>query len=194
MIYVQKCGKDVAYWVCRKHDTKSDMCSSIRISQYVFECAFVRMYNKLSVSYREILTPILVLQQMRIKKTNGNTRVLDIYKELAKQREQIHVLTRLKFKGFLDEAKYLEQTSSINLAISRLDKELKNINRNADEDDDIKTVDFLISYIEKNNRILYEFSSEIFETIVEKIIVKDNTLLEFNLIGRFRFTEIIKEN
>ncbi len=34
-----------------------------------------------------------------------------MHKEIAKLREQMHVLARLKTKGFLDEAKYIEQTT-----------------------------------------------------------------------------------
>ncbi len=39
------------------------------------------------------------------------SNVMEIHKEIVKLKEQTHVLARLKTKGFLDNAKYLEQTA-----------------------------------------------------------------------------------
>ena len=59
---------------------------------------------------------------------------MDIHKEVAKLREQTHVLARLKTKGFLDEAKYIEQTNELNVKISKLQSELKKLTRSDDEE------------------------------------------------------------
>ena len=72
--------------------------------------AFIMLYNKLWYNYKQILVPLqTTLQDLKLRKFSGRTQVMDIHKEIAKLREQTHVLARLKTKGFLDEAKYIEQ-------------------------------------------------------------------------------------
>ena len=121
-IFCAKCGAtykskkygDKHYWTCRTHDKKSELCENGRIPENDIYAAFVTLYNKLMYNYKQILVPLHTeLQNLKLRKFNGNTNVMDIHKEIAKLKEQNHVLARLKTKGFLDNAKYLEQTSEI---------------------------------------------------------------------------------
>lgn len=60
---------------------------------------------------------------------------MKIHKEIAKLKEQTHVLARLKTKGFLDNAKYIVQTTELMAKINKLQSELKKITRSDDEDE-----------------------------------------------------------
>lgn len=112
--------------MCRLHDTESDKCSSKQILEANVMSAFVRLCNKLMYNYKQILLPLqTTLQSLRLRKFSGQTQVMEIHKEIAKLKEQTHVLARLKTKGFLDEAKYIEQTTELTSKINKLQAELK---------------------------------------------------------------------
>lgn len=116
---------------------------------------------------------------------------MDIHKEIAKFREQTHVLARLKTKGFLDDAKYIEQTTELTAKINKLQAELKKLIRSDDEDETMNQIEMLIDFFEKQDTPIYEFEESAFESIVEKIIVINQNELEFHLIGGLKFTEKI---
>ena len=198
-IFCAKCGAtykfkkygDKHYWTCRTHDKKSDLCKNGRIPENDIYAAFVRLYNKLMYNYKQILVPLHTeLQNLKLRKFNGNTNVMDIHKEIAKLKEQNHVLARLKTKGFLDNAKYLEQTSEISAKVNKLQSELKKITRSDDEDETLEQLEMLIEYFEKQTAIT-EFDKASFEFLIERIVVVNQNELEFQLYGGLKLREMI---
>ena len=112
---------------------------------------FIRICNKLSSNYQEILIPLQsALQELKLKKYSGNLQIMDIRKEIAKLREQQHVLTRLKTKGFLEEAKFQTQTAELNTKISRLQRELKRLTQSDDEDETLDQIEMLTDFLQKD--------------------------------------------
>lgn len=197
-IYCAECGSSYKYkrrscgdcWVCRKHDISAKKCLSKPLSQESVYSAFIAMYNKLKSQYSVIFPPMLSqLQELKNRKFSGNQQYMEIAKEIAKLKEQTHVLARLKNKGFLDEAKYLEQTAEINSKINKLSREQRKIVRSDDEDDMIEQIKDIASIIENGINLMTEFDEVLFESLVEKIIVKDQITLEFYLYGGLKFTE-----
>lgn len=197
-IYCGKCGatykhrnrKSGAYWICRKHDVNASDCENGSIPKSKIYLAFIRLCNKLWHNYQTVLIPLqTALQDLKLKKYSGQTQVMDIHKEVAKLKEQTHVLARLKTKGFLDEAKYIEQTTELTAKINKLQAELKKLTRSDDEDETLDQIDMLIDFFEKRENPMTEFEETAFESIVEKIVVIDQHELEFHLIGGLKFKE-----
>lgn len=154
--------------------------------------AFVRLCNKLWYNYKTILAPLqTVLQDLKLRKFSGKTQVMDIHKGIAKLREQTHVLARLKTKGFLDEAKYIEQTTELTAKINKLQAELKKLTRSDDEDDTLDQIDMMIDFFGHMENPMKEFEESAFESIVDKIVVINQHKLEFHLIGGLKFKEKI---
>ena len=187
----KKC-REKSYWTCRRHDIKSELCKNGRIPENDIYAAFVRLYNKLMYNYKQILVPLHTeLQNLKLRKFSGNKNIMDIHKEIAKLKEQTHVLARLKTKGFLDNAKYLEQTSEISAKINKLQSELKKITRSDDEDETIEQLEMLIEYFEGTENPINEFEESVFEFLIEKIAVINQTELEFQIIWGLKFKEKI---
>lgn len=187
-----KCRNNKNYWVCRLHDSESDKCSNKQILEWKVIAAFIMLCNKLWYNYKQILLPCqTALQDLKLKKFSGKTQVMDIHKEIAKLREQTHVLARLKTKGFLDEVKYIEQTTELTAKINKLQLELKKLTRSDDEDETLDQIEILIDFFEKRENIMIDFDESAFESIVEKIVVIDQHELEFHLIGGLKFKENI---
>ena len=179
------------YWICREHLLRSDYCQSKPIPEESIKQAFVRLCNKLYFHYKEILIPVQrTLRELNAKRFIGNTKVYDMRREIAELKEQKHVISRLRTKGFIDEQKYVEQTTSLESRIEKLNRELHSISR-ADDDDTLEQLDMLIDIFESRSEIFTEFDEDVFTQIVEKITVKDNTL-EFELMSDLKFSEKIQ--
>ena len=153
---------------------RHELCMNKQIEEKFIKQSFIRLHNKLWHDYKQILVPLqTALQDLKLKKFSGKTQVMDIHKEIAKLREQTHVLARLKTKGFLDEAKYIEQTTELTDKINNLQAELKKLTRSDDEDDTLDQLEMLIDFFENRENPMTEFEESVFESIVEKIVVID---------------------
>lgn len=190
--YRRKICREIIYWTCTKHDKRAEDCPNKQIAESNIYRAFTILCNKLLFNYKQILVPLqTALQDLKLKKFSGKTQVMDIHKEIAKLREQTHVLARLKTKGFLDEAKFIEQTTELTAKINKLQVELKKLTRSDDEDETLDQIEILIDFFEKRDNPITEFEESAFESIVEKIVVIDQHELEFHMIGGLKFKEKI---
>ena len=198
-VYCGECGSlfkrrlknEKSYWICREHYYNAENCRTKPILEQVFYTAFMTMYNKLKANYSVIFTPMLTqLQELKNKKYGSNKQYIEINKAIAQLKEQTHVLSRLKTKGFLDESKYIEQVTEINARIEKLSRELRKIVR-SDEDEMIEQIKEIASIIENGTDLMTGFDDVMFESLVDKIVVKNREEFEFNLIGGLKFTERI---
>ena len=197
-VFCGKCGatykrrnrRSGAFWLCRTHDANAADCENGIIVEKDIYSAFIRLHNKLLCNHKQILLPLqTALQGLKLKKFSGQTQVMDIHKEIAKLKEQAHVLARLKTKGFLDEAKYIEQTTELTGKIHKLQAELKKLTHSDDEDETIEQIEMLTDFFEKRENLMTEFEESAFESIVDKIVVKSQNELEFHLIGGIKLIE-----
>ena len=198
-IFCQECGtlfrikhtRGKIYWVCRTHDEKTELCGTPQIAEKQLISAFIRLHNKLLHHYRSILFPIQqMLQELKCKKYGGNIRVMDIHKEIAKLREQNHVIARLRTKGFMDAGKYQEQSKELSNKIRKLQAELKKLTRSDDEDDALEQLDMLIDYFEKRDQLMVSFEPETFDRLMDRITANQNELT-FHLLGGIELKEKI---
>ena len=189
--YKRKKSRDKYYWVCKNHDMNAKYCDATGIPEESLKQLFVLMCNKLIQHYREILLPLRrSLQELNMRRFSGNTKVLDIHKNIADIKEQRHVLSRLKKKGFMDEKKYAEKLTELENQLARQERELKKTAKADNEDDTLEQLEILIDSIEKHDGIITEFDEELFSSIIERIIVRDKCL-EFILISGLSFKENI---
>ena len=121
-----------------------------------------------------------------IKQTTGRSDIIEIRRSLLQLKEQLNVIASLRTKGFLNEAKYKEQSAEINNKIAKLNKNLRLLSQS--EETTLKDMDMLIGYFEKREHIMIEFEPHTFEFLIDKIVVKDNNL-EFHIVGSLVFTE-----
>ena len=101
------------------------------------------------------------------------------------------MLARLKTKGFLDNAKYLEQTTELNAKVNKLQSELKKITHLDDEDETLEEIEMLIDYFEKQSNSITKFNESAFEFLIEKIVVISQNELQFHVVGGLKFKEKI---
>lgn len=154
----------ITYWECRNHNISAENCSIRQIPEKRFYDAFTALYNKMKFNYSEIFPPLLSqLNELKNRRFSGNQRYMEIAKETARLKEQTHVLARLKTKGFLSEAKYLEQLAELNSKINKLSRKQRKIARSDDEDDMIEQIKDIASIIENGSDLLTEFYEVLFK-------------------------------
>lgn len=202
-VYCGKCGSlfkrryinKKSYWVCREHYYNAENCQIKQIPEQEFYTAFIAMYNKLKANYSVIFIPMLTqLRELKNKKYGGNKEYIEINKEIMQSKEQTHVLARLKTKGFLDESKYIEQITEIQARIEKLNRELRKTVKCDNEDEVIEQIKEIASIIENGTDLMTEFDDVMFESLVDKIVVKNCREFEYNLVGGLKFTENVVKN
>ena len=117
-------------------------------------------------------------------------RIGEIDKEIAKLSAQNHILAKLKNNGILSAVEYAEQSSEIENKISTLRVERrKKLSENQDDEiiDELKTLKQLLS--EYQPRAV--FDKTLFDIIVKKIEVVNNSTIRFILLGDIELTETI---
>ena len=187
--YVLRDFENKRKWVCIWHITKADLCSSKPITEGIVKEAFIKLFNRTYSNYTDLLLPIQKsLLELTIKQTTGSDDVIELRRSLLQLKEQLNVIASLRTKGFLNEAKYKEQSAEINNKIAKLNRDLRLLSR--PEDTTLKDMEMLIDYFEKRKHIMIEFEPQAFEFLIEKIIIKDN-ILEFHIMGGLIFTEEI---
>lgn len=185
--FYRKVCRDKYYWVCNKHDYSASLCSSKKITEESIINAFIKLFNKIYSNYTELLLPIQKsLQELMIKQTTGRSDIIEIRRSLLQLKEQLNIIASLRTKGFLNEAKYKEQSAEINNKIAKMNKDLRLLSH--PDDTTLKDMDMLIDYFEKRECIMIEFEPQTFEFLIDKIIVK-GSILEFHIVGNLIFTE-----
>ena len=116
--------------------------------------------------------------------------MLNIHKDVANLKDQRHVISRLRKRGFIDEKKFNEKLAEIESQLAKLEREKNKLTKADNEDDTIEQLDTLIDCITKQKTIITEFDTELFTLIVERIVVRDD-ILEFDLISGLKFKERI---
>ena len=182
-----------AYWLCAKMASNSSKCTSRRIREDSVYDAFIMMTYKVKEHRKDLIENLIKrLEYLQSRTSENIERIKEIDKEIANLSAKNLVVSRLHTSEVITTTEFTAQASEINNKISELRAERKK-KLEEDENDvslnELKTLNRIISEYEPNS----SFDVELFEQIVEKIIVDDSTKMTFHLIGGLTFTEEIKE-
>ncbi len=179
------------YWVCRNHDHKNiGDCDIRQIGEWVFQSAFIRLWNKLQAHGKAILAPMLrQLEMLSERERSGNTQLAELRKEISEIKQQAYLLTMLNSQGTLDGAYFTVRTQELDRKLLTAQKQL---HANLDDKDSERLDELrkLIGIFERAGQI-DEFDEIKFGLIVEKITVLSESEIRFDLIGGTGFTERI---
>ncbi len=200
-IICSKCGaafgrrqkKDKTFWTCRTHNQMSnEKCDIKPIVEIEIHNAFIRMFNKLTTHYQEIITPAYrQLQRLSDMGELANTQVAEIRKEIAEQKAQCHLLSQLNAQGILDSVYFTSRSQELDRNLVQLHKQLHAM-LNSDEDEErLGKIKRLIAIFESSEQIA-EFDEEKFNSIVERVIVLSEKEIRFELTGGIAFNEPIQ--
>lgn len=183
------------YWVCHNHNKGKERCSIKQIEEPEFYKAFVRMYNKLKLNCRYILTPHLdQLLALKSRSTMSNVRISEINKEIAELTDQNLILNRLRSKGYMGSDIFMEQTNEINRRINSLRSMRRKLLEQDEDDKTIAAMKDLIAVVEDGPPILADLDEPLFHSIVDTIIVESQDKIRFRLTGGLELAEPIQRS
>lgn len=182
-----------AYWSCAKLISDNGTCQARRMREDMIYDSFINMVYKLKINRDSILAPLIEnLELLQDKTSQNHSRIRQIDKELADLSAKNLVITKLYSNGILNSSDYTLQMSELNNKITALRCERR---KKLHDDEN----DLMLDSLKRLNELIEiyppapSFDLELFEEIVEKIIINDNAKLTFCLIGELQLTEEIKE-
>ena len=189
----KRCGETWC-WVCRQRDYSKDRCPVQQVSESVLLEIIQKVYGKLRNSRDIILRPMLTqLEDLRERELRGNNRISDIDREMARLAEQNLVLNRLKDKGYVDPALYLSQRDEINGKALELRRLRRSIMERTRGDETIRKTETMLDYLEDGSEWLDEIEPELFENLIDRILLTADRQVKIRLINGLEVIEPLEK-
>lgn len=200
MVFCQSCGKafrrltvrDKHYWITSITEQSDCKCKKNRITESGVYSAFTLMMYKLKANRKNLIENLIQQLELMIAINGNNERISELDKEIAQLCVQKHVITKLSNTGILSSSDYAKQASEVENKITELRAQRRKL-LSEDKDnemmDEIKSLNRIIDESELST----QFNRTIFEQIVKKIIVIDNSSIKFKLLGGIEIEETISE-
>ena len=200
-IHCGECGKvfrivnrkNSVQWACRTHQKCESECPTMCVPESEVTRAFISMYNKLKMNKKIIITPIV--NQLVTLKNRLSAQSLE-FAELDRQimliNDQISTITDLKQKQLIDEETFRRKINELNSSMGSLRSKRRLFLNNSQADRAIAEIKRLASVIDKGPKKITEFDEELFDSLVEDIVVDTSNEIKFKIIGGLVLKEAIE--
>ena len=156
------------------------------------EQAFCRMYYKLKHHGGPIFTQMLSnIQKIRYSRMLWSEDVISLNKKISDILSQVQFLTQLQQAGGVDPDTFITSNNKLSEQLRRLKQEKAKL-LDTDSDDLADRTRDLMDVLEDGPDFLDRFDAELFDALVEKIIVDSNERLRFRLKNGIELTEQIE--
>ena len=180
------------YWTCRRHFEKSTECNVPPISSESIENAFCRLYYKFKHHGSPIFTQMFSnLQKIRYSRMLWSEDVISLNKKISDILSQAQFLAQLQQAGGVDPDTFISSNNKLSEQLRRLKQEKARL-LDTDSDDLADRTRDLMDALEDGPDFLDSFDAELFDALVEKIIVDSNERLRFRLKNGLELTEQIE--
>ena len=165
---------------CTQHIDDKEKCSMKYVDLEAVEVAFATMMNRLVYGRNKVLRPFYeALQQSN--QTEALLKIHDIQEQLDALVEKKQTIKGLFAKGVIEPAVYTQSLNGVTAEVERLTTEKDALSYIASSEiSHIEETRKLLSFADKEE-FLDGFDGEIFETYVDRIVVKSQTELEFQM-------------
>ena len=156
------------------------------------EQAFCRLYYKLKHHGNPIFTQMLSnLQKIRYGRMLWSEDVISLNKKISDTLSQVQFLAQLQQTGGVDPDTFISSNNKLSEQLRRLKQEKARL-LDTDSDDLADRTRDLMDALEDGPDFLDSFDAELFDALVEKIIVDNNERLRFRLKNGLELTEQIE--
>lgn len=191
--FIRRHTRNYVSWVCGVRDKKAENCPVGRIAEEEIQNAFVRMYNKLKENESAIFQPALKrLQDLEMAMTQDDPAMKDLNEAIAKATEQSYKISKLQVMGILDMNASVAKQAVTNAKLNQLRAKRQRIFQNNDIHERVEAIRDTLYIIQNGVRELQKFDEELFQKLVEKIIVESQATIRFQLHGGIKLTESVQ--
>ncbi len=191
-LFRKKSCQGITYWECRNHNRGKDNCPVTQIPEREIHAAFLRLYHKLKLHGEPILKELLSnLRAIRERRMLWSEDIIELNKRICDLTDQDHTLSRMNQCGLVDPDIFISQSNDLAQQLTMAKQEKQRLLEAAGDDSIPKTLE-LLEALESAPGYLLQFDGEIFEDLIEKIIVESNESLRFILKNGLELTEKIE--
>lgn len=121
----RRVNREKVSWVCGRHLREKELCSLQKVPEPELLEAWSRLCRKLSENRESILGEMLSqLEEIKWKSRRNKPGTEELEAKLAELIRQNHALSRLRSRGMLDSAIFIEKSNRNNLEIEHIRAEL----------------------------------------------------------------------
>ena len=187
-----KTSNQIWYWSCVTHEEQRNVCSIKQVPEETINATFCRLYYKLKHHGKPIFTQMLSnLQKIRYSRMLWSEDVISLNKKISDVLSQVQFLTQLQQAGGVDPDTFISSNNKLNEQLRRLKQEKARL-LDTDSDDLADRTRDLMDVLEDGPDFLDSFDAELFDALVEKIIVDSNERLRFRLKNGLELLEQIE--
>lgn len=163
--------KEVAYWICRSHRNKIDCSNLIHYKQEELEDIFVIAYNKLFQDNEKYINSFMKKVNEVINENQDNHNQKKILEEISKLENKLSNLIDLQLDGSISKEILNHKNIEISDKIKEYEQQLKDTeNIENTRKQKLEQID-KISNTLKQYKGLTKFNEEVFNSLVDKIII-----------------------
>ena len=194
----RKSGKEVAYWICRSHRNKIECSNLLHYKQEELEDIFIKVYNNLFQNKDKYIDSFMKKVSEVINDNSNYKNIMKIKEEIIKLQDRLSNLIDLKLDSQISKEILDNKEQEITNKIKEYENELADI-----KDIEITRKNKLeqinnISKILNEYQGLTKFNEEIFNNLVDKIIISEKLENGEEDLYRIKFIlktgEMIKDN
>ncbi len=193
--YKRRIQNGTVYWVCSQDGAAGQRCKSKPLSQVVVYKTFINFYNRLR--YHEsiiIRSTITRLSEMKRMITCMDSEIGEIDKKIGLLTEHHNLYVSLMESNQMDSVSFAQQCAIAERDINKLRTRRKKL-LSADEDErSIDEIRQLREKLENEPQAIVEFDMNLFNIVVGKMIVEDDSKVSFVLKCGLKLREEIAWN
>lgn len=195
---IRSSDKEVAYWVCRSHRNKIECSNLIHYKQEELEDIFVIAYNKLFQNSDKYINSFMKKVNEVINENQDDFNYKKIQDEISKLENKLSNLIDLQLDGSISKEILNKKNLEITNQIKEYESQLKDTEKiGLTRKQKLEQID-KISNTLKQYKGLTKFNEEVFNSLVDKIIISEKSENETENFYKIKFIlktgELINEN
>ena len=186
-IYIGKPYEKIQ-WSCCQHIKDITKCRQKPIREDVIQQAFIKMWNKLTEHYEDILLPLLAVLKAVPNDAQQEQELLELENRIQELKQQSHWLQKVLVDGDIGFAVFIEKRNHLDMELEQVSRRYQILKEQNLMEKEIAQTEYLLTVFRTRNAMIDHFDEELFRLIVEQIIVYPDKLC-FRLKNGLKFEE-----
>jgi len=170
-----KDGTAPIYWKCFQQVDEKRYCEKSKfIRDDVLKDMFVELYNLIVINKHQTKEKLLEAIKSTLKENNYQKDIDKLSVDLDKLNIKLSKLVDMKLEEIIDKDTYIKKEKEIKMQITELEEKITNLQNQENTNNNIAKKIKEIEKIVNAPTSLKEFDKEVFDSIVERIIIGED--------------------
>lgn len=171
----RKDGTAPVYWKCFQQVDEKRYCEKSKfIRDDVLKDMFVELYNLIVINKHQTKEKLLEAIKSTLKENNYQKDIDKLSVDLDKLNIKLSKLVDMKLEGIIDKDTYVKKEKEIKMQITELEEKITNLQNQENTNNNIAKKIKEIEKIVNAPTSLKEFDKEVFDSIVERIVIGED--------------------